>query len=329
VNGVVSDALAIEVRVCAPEAIGAAWQRLWSRVPGATPFASPAWLMPWARHYAPDRCWVALAAHGDELVGCLPVFWWQGGLLLAGTGPSDHGGALLLPGFESCAQALLAAALRAIERTIERIEFQQLRAGSALLEMASPRGWRDAVETGVVCPVLALAGTDGTAQIPKRMQRNWRYSLHAIARHEGRVERVPDDEAGDALAELARLHALRWAGRGEAGVLADPLLCRLLADAGPALAEAGLLRLQRLVVGARTVAVLFAMHGDRQTCCYLSGFDPAFAKLSPVTALVGATIAQAAREGDRAVDFLRGEEPYKYGWGAAAEARFRRVFVPA
>ena len=327
-NAIVGDALEVEIRVCTFESIGPAWQRLWSRVPGATPFAAPAWLIAWARHYAPDRCWVGAASRADELVGCLPMFCWQDRLLLAGTGPSDHGEALLLPGFEWCARELLAKTLSAIDRPIEAIDLQQLRAGSALLTMASPRGWRDTVDGGVVCPVLALAGADGTAEIPKRMQRNWRYSLHAIARHAGRVERVPDDESTDALAELARLHALRWAERGETGVLADPLLRRLLSDVGPALAEAGLLRLQRLVVGARTVAVLFAMHGDRQTCCYLSGFDPAFAKLSPVTALVGATIAQAAREGDHAVDFLRGEEPYKYGWGAAPEARFRRVFVP-
>ena len=124
--------------------------------------------------------------------------------------------------------------------------------------------------------------------------------------------------------ELVRLHSLRWAERGEAGVLADPLLRRLLEDAGPALAAAGLLRMQRLVVGTQTAAVLFALHGDGQTCCFLSGFDPAFARLSPVTALIGATIAQAVRDGDRSVDFLRGEEPYKLGWGAVPQAMHRR-----
>ncbi|MBV9891007.1 MAG: GNAT family N-acetyltransferase, partial [Rhizobacter sp.] len=67
--------------------------------------------------------------------------------------------------------------------------------------------------------------------------------------------------------------------------------------------------------------------GEGQTCCYLSGFDPEFARLSPVTALIGETIAGAAREGDRCVDFLRGDEPYKFAWGASPERRWRRLLV--
>ena len=55
------------------------------------------------------------------------------------------------------------------------------------------------------------------------------------------------------------------------------MLRNLLCDAGRGLASAGLLRLHRLRLGQETVAVLLAMHGDRRTCFYLSGFDPAFA----------------------------------------------------
>ena len=320
---------ALRVDVVVPEAIAGAWQRLWRRVPGATPFASPAWLIPWARHYAPGRCRVAMLARGGELVGCLPAFWWQQRLLLAGTGPSDHGDALFVSGFEAGAGELLGALLAAIDRPIERIEFDQLARSSPLLALPCPVGWRDHVETGTVCPVLALAGSDGMANVGKRMRRNWRYALHCLERSGARLERVAAAGADEAVRDLHRLHALRWAERGQKGVLADPMLRRLLDDAGSALAAADMLRMQRVRVDEQTVAVLFALHGDRRTCCYLSGFDPAFAKLSPVTALVGATIAAAAREGDLTVDFLRGDEAYKYGWGACDEAMSRRVFVPA
>jgi CelD/BcsL family acetyltransferase involved in cellulose biosynthesis len=277
----------------------------------------------------PGRCWVATVSARGELVGCLPMFWWERCLMLAGTGPSDHGDALFLPGCEGWADALLRELMTAIDRPIERIELRQLPPSSPLLTAAGPPRWRDRVDVDEVCPFLMLAGDDGMAHVGKRMRRNWRYAMHAVARSGGRLERAPDHEVGPAVADLERLHALRWAERGQAGVLADPLPRRLLVDAGPERARAGMLRLHRLKVGEQTVAVLFALHGDRRTCCYLSGFDPAFARLSPVTALVGATLAEAAREGDLVVDFLRGEEPYKYGWGAAAGATFRRVFVPA
>ena len=320
---------ALRIGVHQPEEIADAWQRLWRAVPGATPFASPAWLVPWARHYAPGRCRVATLACAGELVGWLPVFWWQGRVLLAGTGPSDHGDALLLPGFEAWTGELLRAALAAIDRPIERIEFHQLARSSPLLAMPCPVGWSDRVEAGDASLVLPLAGGDGMAHVGKRTRRNWRYAMHCVERRGGRLERVADEAVDAAVADLQRLHGLRWAERGETGVLVDPLLQRLLADAAPALAAAGMLRLYRLCAEAQTVAVLFALHGDARTCCYLSGFDPAFASLSPVTALIGATLVEAAREGDAALDFLRGDETYKLGWGATAEPRFRRVFVPA
>ena len=317
--------LAIDVRP--PDEVGAAWQRLWERVPEATPFASPAWLVPWARHYAPGRCWVACASADGELVACLPVFWWQERVLLAGTGPSDHGAGLFMPGVEARAGELLGAALTAISGPIERVELQQLEPASPLLAMPSLAGWTDSVEHGDACPVLPLGGSEPMEHVPKRMRRNWRYALHTLERAGARLELVTAPDVGEAVADLERLHRLRWAERGERGVLADPLLQRLVADAASALDDAGMLRLHRLRLDGQSVAVLLALNGDRRTCCYLSGFDPAFARLSPVTALIGATIEQAAREGDVAVDFLRGEEPYKLAWGATAAPRFKRVLT--
>ncbi len=112
-------------------------------------------------------------------------------------------------------------------------------------------------------------------------------------------------------------------------MLADPLLVRLVRDAAPALARDGLLRLHRLRIAGATIGALLALRGDRSTCLYLSGFDPAFARLSPGTVLVGATIAAAARDGDLHVDFLRGREPYKTHWGVHDVPRLRRVFLRA
>ena len=256
------------------------------------------------------------------------MFWWQGRLLLAGTGPSDHGEALLLPGFESCAGDLLEALLADIDQPIERIEWHQLRAGSPLLAAAAPRGWRDHVEAGEACPVLPLAGSDGIERIPQAHAAQ--LALLAALRSSGRARASSASPTARRAKRCASSCACtRCAGPNAAKPACSPirLLRRLLEDAGPALAAAGLLRMQRLVVGTQTAAVLFALHGDGQTCCFLSGFDPAFARLSPVTALIGATIAQAARDGDRSVDFLRGEEPYKLGWGAVPQAMHRRSFV--
>ena len=49
---------------------------------------------------------------------------------------------------------------------------------------------------------------------------------------------------------------------------------------------------------------------------YNSGFDPRPARCRPGVVLIARTIEDAIARGFRRYDFLRGEEPYKYGFGA-------------
>jgi len=58
--------------------------------------------------------------------------------------------------------------------------------------------------------------------------------------------------------------------------------------------------------------------------CYLQGSAPAHEKLSPGVLLIGAVIEEAIAAGVRALDFLRGREPYKLWWGARERATYRR-----
>ncbi|HEX7129995.1 MAG TPA: hypothetical protein VF217_07970, partial [Rhodanobacteraceae bacterium] len=88
-------------------ALRAEWWALWHAASQPVPFLSPSWLLCWARHYAPDRTRaIAIREHG-VLVGLLPFFSWRGDVLLAGTGPSDYGDALIAPGREELASVLL------------------------------------------------------------------------------------------------------------------------------------------------------------------------------------------------------------------------------
>jgi CelD/BcsL family acetyltransferase involved in cellulose biosynthesis len=306
------------------ERIAADWAGLWRRCPQATPFQAPEWLLPWARRYAPGRCGAAALRCGGTLEGLAPVFAWQGALMLAGTGPSDHGDWLLAPGAERWSGRLLGALPEAPCGAFDRIELRQLPARSALLSAAPPGGWADGRAADEPCLVAPLLGQDGLGAASRKCRSNWRYSMRRIGREGGTVERVPDDAAGDAAAELSRLHALRWRAQGEPGVLADPLLDGLLRDAAPALARSGLLRLYRVRFGADTVAVLLVLAGPAAHHYYLGGFDPDRAGLGPSGALVGFAMAEAAREGAAEFDLLRGAEPYKRRWGAVERPTYRR-----
>jgi CelD/BcsL family acetyltransferase involved in cellulose biosynthesis len=300
------------------------WARLWARCPDATPFQHPAWLLPWARHHAPRRCAaVALRAAGD-LVGLLPVFCWEGAALLAGTGPSDRADALLLPQFIGHATSLLASVPEAAPEPFDRIDLQQLAPTSPLLG-AAPDGWTGSEEDGDACLVAPLRGEHGLAATSGRQRSHWRHALRQLERAGGAVGLATPEEVPAAVEDLLRLNALRW---GEAGALADPLLRATLREAGPALERAGLLRLHQVTLGGERIAVLMALAGPWAHHGYNGGFDPAHARLSPSAILVGAAMAQAAREGLGHFDFLRGHEAYKGVWGAEPSPLRRRVLRP-
>lgn len=306
------------IEVIAPDALPCLrgeWQELWARVPDASPFAHPAWLLPWAEVYAPGRCWAATHRDGGDLNAIVAGFVWDSALRLAGTGPSDHATALIARQSPALADELLAALADGACHSFARIDLQQLPGESPLGGTAD----------GEPCLVLPLAGEDGMARVSKKTRSNWRYSVRRLEREGAVVELVAAEDAADAARDLERLHAMRWREEGEEGVLADDLAARHLRVAIAELARDGLLRMHRLRRGKESVAILFAMRGGRSTCFYLSGFDPAWSKLSPGNALVGAAIARAAAEGCTEFDFLRGKEDYKYRWGATERPTRRRV----
>ena len=304
--------------------IEAEWAELWHRC-RASPFQHPAWLLPWARRYAPGRTFAAALRLDGRLDGLAPAFVWQGALLLAGTGPSDRGDWLLAPAAGEQAGALLAGMADLRPGGVDHMDLRQLSPASWLAAAPAPEGWVEHSCEDQACLVAPLAGEDGLGAASARCSANWRYAMRRIVREGGEVDLAPAGEAGSAMDEFARLHALRWRQRGESGVLADPLLDGLLHDAAPALARAGLLRLWRLRFGRETVAALLALAGHGTHAYYLSGFDPAWGRLGPSAALVGAAMAGARREGAAGFDFLRGDEPYKARWGARPHPMRRRI----
>jgi CelD/BcsL family acetyltransferase involved in cellulose biosynthesis len=137
---------------------------------------------------------------------------------------------------------------------------------------------------------------------------------------------TPDLDPERWVDELCRLHAARWADLGEAGVLADDRLARFYRQVIGAFAAQGWARLYALQQGARVLGVYYGFQYRGAAYAYLGGFDPDFAYFSPGTVLVGHAIEQAVREGAREFHFLRGDEAYKYAWGAVDRWNTRRVF---
>ena len=304
------------------------WMTLWHQCPDASPFATPGWLLAWAEHYRPRRFAAVVARRGSTLAGLVAVHVSRRRILLAGTGPSDFGDALVLPGCEGIVPQMLAALAEQVATgSSRRFDFRQLPPESVLAHAPTPHRWREQRTPDVVCPVLALAGAAGMDNLSARWRSNWRYALRRARREGAVVELAGIDSVANTLESLIELHGRCWRSRGRLGVFIDPRLANLVRDAGRSLAEQGLLRLHRLQSDEIVLAVLLAFTGHRQTHYYLSGFDPEFGQLSPGTILIGAAIEQAAIDGATAFHFLRGDEPYKYRWGAQDMPTQRRILT--
>ena len=116
---------------------------------------------------------------------------------------------------------------------------------------------------------------------------------------------------------------MRWLRDAQAGVLADETVKAFHREAAPGLLARGILRIYRLRLKERTLAVVYTLCEGSTVFCYLQGYDPQFASLSPGTHLMFSAMEDAMLSGMKKFDLLRGEESYKHHWRAQSEATHR------
>jgi CelD/BcsL family acetyltransferase involved in cellulose biosynthesis len=308
------------------------WWTLWRRIPSATPFQSPAWLLPWWESFSPGELSTAYARLDGRLVGLAPFYRETGPLgarlLPVGISISDYLDILLDP---DVAEPAAKALTHAIADELGWQDWELAELGPCAQASALPRPplCEERTEEGEPCPYLRLPerAEELRAAFPSRKRR-------ALAMNSNRAKRrgpltfysLKDCPAERLLAELVRLHGSRWQSRGEAGVLGDSQVTAFHEMALPRLVAAGLARLYALSIGDDIAAVYYGFLHHGRAYGYLTGIDPAFAHESPGTLLLAHVMEEAIREGAHEFDFLRGGEPYKYGWGAQGRWNRRRTF---
>jgi CelD/BcsL family acetyltransferase involved in cellulose biosynthesis len=299
----------------------AEWEALSRRLPNATPFQSPVWLLAWWRRFGTGMPRVLAAWEGEALAGVLPLYeLHEPGirkLLPIGIGVSDYVDALIDPASPDTADALM----RAVGDIPgwQECHLPDLPPGAALLGATVPLRVQEERRQTVSCPMLALpASVDELARIvPKKTLRDCRQAASRAAAVGGAVVETADaGSVQPCLDDLFQLHAARWQTRGEGGVLADPAVQAFHREAAAALCETGMLRLYRLRIGDDAAGVYYGFCCNGRAYAYIGGFDPSLSRLSPGALLLRHAIAEAIAEGAREFHFLRGGEAYKYSWGA-------------
>jgi CelD/BcsL family acetyltransferase involved in cellulose biosynthesis len=312
-----------QLQSAAPE-----WTKLWHRCPEATIFRRPEWLLPWVETFSP-RDMVAIEVRSQGvLVGFAPLLIYPKGtervLAFMGGGVSDYLDFLADPQYTTQVIASIFAATADIPGW-DVLEFTDLPANSALLRNSVPL---QAVYEHDVCSVLNLPHTtEELLHIFSKHQRANLRNAHSRLQKAGgcQIEIASSETLHSFLDDLFRLHTARWFLSGQPGVLHDEAVKAFHCASSPGLLKCGALKLYRLRMGQRTLAVIYALFDGDTVFCYLQGFDPQSAYFSPGTVLMFALMEDAAKEGIRAFDFLRGQESYKQHWRAQGQPTYRIV----
>ena len=115
---------------------------------------------------------------------------------------------------------------------------------------------------------------------------------------------------------LVDLHQRRRQSLGEPGSFASESFRGFHHEACYWLLASGQLRLYWLELDGEPIAAEYQLAGQGVTYCYQAGVDPTRMSEDPGQLITMATIQRAIAEGQHALDFLRGDEPYKAHWRA-------------
>jgi CelD/BcsL family acetyltransferase involved in cellulose biosynthesis len=232
-------------------------------------------------------------------------------------GNTDYMDMLLAPGREEIILQEIFNLLYESRARWDYCEFESLIVGSALCAFRVPGPLISKKVQQDTCPVLRLPGTP--EEFRKSLNPAFRDRLKRAARKLNRMGEIrfqmADGSSWPELMEmLFELHGKRWKEGGSA--LSGEIIRSFHLAAARGMSGQGSLRLYALKLEERTLSVLYTFASGRRVYCYLDGFEPEFAELSPGTLLINHAIGDAIKSGFGEFDFLRGAERHKYRWGA-------------
>lgn len=300
------------------------WNRLVERCRAPVPFATWQFQTAWYRAFASGPLHLFAVQDGaGEWVGVLPLYETPSpeGPVLRLVGGTDVADYLDLIAVASREEEVWKALLPALaEIPWQAVDLRPVPAASStpglLTSLAGSANLSCRVEVEDRCPVIELPGTwdEYLAGLPGKDRHELRRKLRRAEAGRPRVEVARTPAAMAALMDgFVALH--RKSKVGKARFMDEPMEA-FFRGLGRALAAAGLAALWMLWLEERPAAALFCLEERGTVALYNSGFDPEARALSPGVVLIARTIEDAIARGFRRYDFLRGEEPYKYGFGA-------------
>jgi CelD/BcsL family acetyltransferase involved in cellulose biosynthesis len=329
----------------------------WDRLAHGVPFRSWSWLSTWWRHYGPaslddpNRRLMVLGVldASGRLLGIAP--WhlersaakgWVLGWLGSGEVCSDYASLICMPEDADCVAETLAEYLTGPDCAsgavdcwdlfeIDGVDGEDVPV-ARLLEHLRDRGCSQHANSPMQAWRIALPKTweeylgiisKGHRKKLRRADRDLfatgRAVLHTV---ESAVQLTPF------LDTLIDLHQKRWQSLDGEGCFASRQFTDFHRDMARQLFFAGQLQLHRLDLDGRPIAGEYQILSQDVTYSYLAGIDPQRLDVEPGHLVHAATLKLAIEQGGRALDFLRGDEPYKAHFRAAARPQMAFRVAP-
>ncbi len=182
--------------------------------------------------------------------------------------------------------------------------------------LAAERGWRLTQEVLQPAPFVTLP-TDWEhylAGLKKKHRHEIRRKLRRAAAHEPPVRWYFVQEEEQLDAALEAFFQLMAYDEKKAAFLTEVMRSQMRAAVHAAF-RAGWLQLAFLTVGEEKAAAFLNFDYANRIWVYNSGLNPAFAHLSPGWVLLSHLIQWSIAQGREVLDFMRGDETYKYRFG--------------
>ena len=304
--------------------LGPVWDDLAQGSMTDTPFQTLAYQRAWWRHLGPaDLVAVRVRDEAGAVVGIAPFFNKDGTLHFNGCVEetdyldlicrSDNAGAVWT--------AVIDCLCSDEKITWNALDLCNIPAESPsrdlLPQLAESRGFSFATEIQEVCPVITLPDSFDAylSGLDKKQRHEVRRKLRRAKGAEATLRQVgPDD---DIVEEVDRFLVLLQKSTPEKNAWLNEGRRAVFHEVAKAALEAGTLELLYFVADGVHAAALFNFNYSGRTWVYNSGLDPEqFGHLSAGVVLSSWSIEKSINEGNDVFDFLRGNETYKYRFGA-------------
>ncbi len=302
------------------------WERLQADDPALTPFNSAAWGRVWLEHWHPQASpWVMRVWLDGRVVGIAPLALRRerGVRLLSmiGKEPGDYWDLVAAPSDRPAVAQAVATELRRRSRAWDIAVINCLPVGSPTVAGLTGDGLRLARRDPIRSPAIPLPSTfeEYLAALSRSRRGNLRRHLNRLDRGELSLREVRQaEQIPDVMQRWHELRVRQWrdTGRRLNPSHAQERFHRFMARAAIALLEPGFTTLYEAWAGDRLAGVYLNFCDPRSFYWYLGGYEPDLGGLGVGKIVIAATIRASIAAGRQWYDFTRGEDEYKYWYGA-------------